>query len=443
MRVPFLPVHAGAATLVAALALAGCVRRALPGGPIDPVALASPPVAAAPQGLLPFEAALRRVLEHDPELVALRAGVEGFAPGSPGSLDLTLGTDSDGRPEGSVTFDLLSVLGQGPLRAERVLARLRRDEAGRALEARAREIAREVAEAYARAAALAMPLPTPPWLEPGAFVRAGLAPAASESAVAAARRSLDAEASAQQAEQDALGLGLGVRLGLAPGERALLEVPPPGWPEVPTAEPRALLGADPEVIRRVAAYEVARGEALRALALKDPGLELSPSLALDPTHFFGAVSLRLPLGAAAEARAAHARLEAARLSVRAAVLHALAAAGAARLRWQAAERRAEAAEARLDAALGLAQAEKSRAEAEGEGFTEAVLAASAVVESLHALREARLEAARLRVEAAWAAGFAAPRLVPHGLHPGACAPQPPNALPPTTPPIPPARPRAP
>ncbi|MFM8981116.1 MAG: TolC family protein [Planctomycetia bacterium] len=432
------PLHLAGVLAVAlstAAAGPGCARP-LPGAALEPAALAA--AEAAPlDGPLSFEQALARALAHDPGLSSARAQADGVALPSPGALAASAGTETDRRPEGVLAFDLLALLGQGPARAERVLARLRRDEAGRELAARTREVAEQLALAFAREAALAEPLEAPPALDASGLVQAGLAPAAVQALLEAARAGWAADEAARAAEQLGHALRVGVHVGAPAGTAPALQAPPLGWPAVPGAQAAALLAVHPAVQRRVAAYEVARGEALRAQAARDPGLELSPSLVLDPSTFFGAVQLRLPLGAGDEVRAALARMEAARSAVRAAVLEALAEAHALRAAWQAAEARAVAASARLEAARALAGSERQRMLAGGQGSAEALLATREVLDAHGALRSERLSAAEARVRAAFAAGAAAPGLplaapAPTQMPPQAAAPtaSPPAEAPP-------------
>jgi outer membrane protein TolC len=184
----------------------------------------------------------------------------------------------------------------------------------------------------------------------------------------------------------------------------LLTAPPP-WPAVPPADATRLLAVDPEVQRRLAAHEVARGDLARAHAGKYPRLLVNPSVAFNPAYFFGAVSLELPIGAEAEVCAAVARVDSARLAVRAAVLEALEKAEAAAEESRAADELERAARAQFDASARLADAERARVETQGEGFTEAVLSANMVVQATRGLREAAVAAARARVRAALAAGW--------------------------------------
>jgi outer membrane protein TolC len=394
--------------LLGACALAGACTHGRPAPPLDPVALSvalSGAPSPAPAGPLAYEDAVRRAVAGSPELAAARKAVEGvnlWPAREP--LGLSMGDDSDGRVAAGLEIDALSLLGLGPIRAERCLARARRDEATIAWHARTREVAGEIAEAYAVEGALREAPAPPAFLDAEAYVRAGLAPAASTSAAEAARISIAADEVSREAERRAQRLRVGRHLGLTPEGAPVLLVTAAPWPDVPPADAARLLAVDPEVQRRLAAHEVARAEVARAHMGRYPSLVLSPSLAFDPRYFFGAVGVRIPLGAGAQVRAAVARLESARLSVRAAVLEALERAAA----WQAAERRAGAARARFDASGALATAEKTRVEAQGEGFTEAVLAGNSVVDAARGLREAVVEAARARVRAALAAGWPSP-----------------------------------
>lgn len=395
--------------LLGSLALAtgatGCARP-LPGHSVDPVGFAvAPPFA----GSLTYEEAVRRAIVHSPELQALRLSIDaagGWPPREP--VGLEVGADSDGRPELGLEFDLLSLVGLGPQRAELVLARLRRSEAGLALHARTREVAVEIAEAYAIEAALSDAAPSFAVLDPEAFVKAGLAPEAANEARDALNATLAVDAAAREAAKDAARLRVKRHVGLLPRSQLVLVLPTGPWPIVQEPDPQSVLASHPAVLRRVGAYEVSRGTLLRAQSNRDPGLVLKPALALDPSQFFGAVALRLPVGAGSEIRAAHARMEAARLDVRAAVLEALEEAHAAQRAWAVSEQAVSAARAHRKAALALNDAERVRVDAQGEGFTEAVLAGNAVVDATTALREAQLEAARARVRAAASSGWPLP-----------------------------------
>ena len=395
---------------LAALVPAGCARGR-PVRPLDPASL--PALAAdappAPPRPLAFDEAVRRAASDGPEWASLRKAVEGVnVRPSTAELEASVGDDSDGRVEAGVSFDVLALLGLGAVRGERCLAWALRGEAEVEAQARGREIVGEIAEAYAADAALAGSPPLPTLLEAEAFVRAGLAPAASAAAADAARVSLGAEATALETERLAQRLRVGRHLGLRPEDAPKLVASPSPWPAVPEPDAARLLAVDPGVRRRLAAHEVARAALAKAQAGLYPSLVLSPSIACDPTYLFGSVGVRLPIGARAEVRAAAARLEAVRLAVKAAVLEALETAAAARGAWSAAERSFVAARARFDAAHGLADAERARVETQGEGFTEAVLSANAVVDASRDLREAAVAAARARVRAALAAGWPPP-----------------------------------
>jgi hypothetical protein len=372
-------------------------------------------------GTLTYEEAVRRAVLHSPELQALRLGIDaagGWPPQEP--IGLEVGADSDGRPELGLEIDLLSVLGLGPQRAEFVLARLRRSEAGLALHARTREVAIEIAEAYAIEMLLSETTPPFAVLDPEAFVRAGLAPEAANEAKDAVTATLALDLAAREAAREAARLRVKRHVGLLPQSHLVLVLPTGAWPNVQKPDAQSVLASHPEVLRRVGAYEVSRGALLRAQSNRDPGLVLKPALALDPAQFFGAVSLRLPVGTGSEIRAAHARMEAARLEVRSAVLEALEEAHAAQRAWEVAEQAAAAARLQRKAALALNDAERARVEAQGEGFTEAVLAGNAVVDATTTLREALIETARARVRAASSSGWP----LPTGVCPVPCGSRP-------------------
>jgi hypothetical protein len=395
-------------TLALALSTTGACARRVPAPPLDPVALATagPSETGAP---LSFEEAARRAVAEGPELLSLRKAIEGvnLRPMRE-PIEVSAGRDADGRAEAGLVFDALSLLGLGRIQGERCLARARRDEATIAWHARAREVVGEVAEAFAVDAALAEGPPAPVLLDSEAFVKAGLAPAASTRAVEAARTSLAADVAAREAERRLQRLRVGRLLGRRPEHAPGLLASPAPWPEVPAPDAARLLVVDPAVQRKLAAHEVARGELARAHAGRYPRLLVNPAVAFNPAYFFGAVALELPVGAGAEVRAAIARVESARLAVRAAVLEALERAEAAAEEWRAATALDRAARTRFEATVALADAEKARVETEGEGFAEAVLAANGVVDAARDVREASAAAARARVRAAFAAGWPAP-----------------------------------
>jgi hypothetical protein len=394
-----------AVLLLPSLLVATACARTTPTRPLDLVALAAAePVDAAAS--LTFEDAARLAVAEGPELASLRKAVAGVnVSGMREPVEVGAGTDADGRAEAGLTFDALSLLGIGQIQGERCLARALRSEATIAWHARTREVVGEIAEAYAVDAALAVAPPAPVLVDAEAFVKAGLAPEASTTAAAAARTSLGAEIRARESERRLQRLRVGRLLGRRPEAAPALVAAPAPWPVVPRADAARLLALDPGVQRKLAAHEVARGELARANAGRYPRLLISPSVAFNPTYFFGAIGLELPLDAGAEIRAAGARVESARLAVRAAVLEALERAEAAAEESRVADELERAAKAQFDASARLADAERARVETQGEGFTEAVLSANLVVEATRDLREAAVLAARARVKAALAAGW--------------------------------------
>jgi outer membrane protein TolC len=391
--------------LLALLLLPGaaCVRYVA--DPIDPVAAARD-APAAPVGPLPYPEAVRFAVEHNPELLALRARARaaGHRP-APAAPELEAGADSDQVFEATLTLDALSLLGMGRQRAENGLARARADEARMRHHERAREIAGEIAGIYAREAALrALELPPIP-LDATRWVRAGLAPAAAERLAEAVSMQVEAERGARALERDRDRAALCRLLGAAPGAPVDPEPKEPGWPATPPPDREAILRARADLQRLLAGYEVADGEFRRAVAGQYPAILLRPGVGGDPLGFFGSVAIDLPLGASRAARAAADAREAARFDLVAAVLRALEEAEVSRREHAAAEESLRAARARAGAEAALFRHAETALEAQGGSYLEVLLALRGMVESAAALREASLREASARVGAARAAGW--------------------------------------
>ena len=360
---------------------------------------------ARPPEPLTYEAAVRFAVEHDPDLLALRARAEAVNVSPPKEpIEVGAGVDADHRFQADASLDALSLLGLGTRNSERALACARRSEAWIAHHQRVREVAGEIAEAFAVEAAFAA-LPATPRLDTdaAAYVRAGLEGSVAESAAKATQADREVEDSARATERRANRLALARRLGVR-GEVVPAGLPP-GFPPVDPPVPAVVVRARAEVQRRIAAFEVADRQVWRAVAGQYPAVLLEPGIAADPASLFGAVRLRIPVGAGREVTAAHAAREAARQDVEGAVLDALREADESRTRWEAAELALAAARGRLDAEQQLFRASLTRAQVAGGPVIETVAAADTVVESARSLREAAVEAARARVRAAIAAGW--------------------------------------
>jgi hypothetical protein len=347
----------------AALTLGSCVSyRAAPVHPGE--ALRSPSPGPGPLG---FEDAVRWSVDHNPELRALRSrvGAVGVPLGEP--IEVGAGANEDGRANVGLAVDL--------------------------------------AEAFAVEGALAALRDPDSKVDASAYVQAGLESGAAETAASATRAEWAAEAAAREAERTSNRSAVARLLGIGEGASPTLRLPDPQWPAVPEPTPAALIAGRADIQRLVAAFEVADAELRRAVAGQYPGLLLEPQVAFDPTALFGAVRLRIPVGASAQVRTAECAREAARADAEAGVLAALDEARRARARHRSALATLAAARTRVDASGQILRATRTRLEVSSGSVIETVFAADAVVAGARSLREASIEEARTRVRAAAAAGW--------------------------------------
>jgi len=362
---------------------------------------------APPGGALPYEKAVEWAVLHNPDLLALRkraAAVNVSVPPEPPEVEA--GIDSDRNPELVLVLDVFSLLGTGRRGAVKALARARRNEAWMAHHQRAREIAAEIAEAYEVERVLAsLPMPEATF-DPAPYVRAGFAPASAESVMRATAEALKAEARRREAERASNRLALLRLLGASSLASVEIAAPPDApWPEPPPADWRQVLKARADLQRRLASYEVAEGEFRRAVAEQYPALVVSPSVGGDPTGFFGAVTVTLPIGASKEARAAEAARDAARLELEGAVLDGLRDAEAARHQAEAAAATLMAATMRRAAQEEILRTAMAELEGRSGSFLDVVFSVEGVVDAAAAEREAALDEVRARLAAARAAGW--------------------------------------
>lgn len=386
--------------------LGGCARYRA--APLD-VERALRPAAAAPRaGPWSFDEAVRHAIEHNPDLVALRARAAAVnLDPSREPVEAGAAVDSDHRVEFDASLDALSLLGLGIRPYDVALACARRNEALMAHHARAREIAGEIAECFVVAPALGSLADPDSRVDVSAFVRAGLESASAETAAAATA----AGAEAERFERDTLArtnrLTFVRLLGLPPTADVGFAPIAPGWPVVGEPTPSALVAARADVQVKVAAFEAADREIRRAVQAQYPTVLVGTGVALDPTSLFGAVRLKLPVGLSAEVRALEAAREAARADVESAVLDALRDAAISRAEWGAAESALAAAKKRGDASAELLKAARVRLSVGSGSPIEMVFSADAVVDAAVSYRSALLGAARARVKAARAAGWPA------------------------------------
>lgn len=390
-------------TLAAATYLAGCApyRPA----PLDAERAIRPIPQALPASWT-FEAAARYAVEHNPDLVALRAraaGVNIDPPREP--VEGTAGVDSDQRAELGLSLDALSLLGLGSRPLEVALARARRDEAWLAHHERARAVAGEIAEFFVVDRALAELRDADHRVDVAAFVRAGLEAGSAEIAASATAAAWAAEVAARDAERKRNQLALARALGLPPGSEVRPALAAPAWPAVMDVSPAAVVAARADVQRRVASFESADRALRVAVRAQFPSLIIEPGLAFDPATGFGSVRLRVPTGMGGAVCAAEAEREAARADVESAVLDALREAGEARESWIADVAALSAARRRAESSAALLQSARIRLEVASGSPVETVLAADAVVDAAAGLRAATIDEARSRVRAARAAGW--------------------------------------
>lgn len=395
------------------LAFSACVSYSSAPVHVETVAASFRPLRPGP---LPFEEAVRLVVERNPELLALRASASAVNvnPG-PGALEGSLEVDDGDVTEVTLGTDVLALLGIGPRRAERALARARRCEAVLRHHERARDLVADLAEAYAVDRALSGVEALRPTLDVDAFAKAGLA---SEADVAASRAAHDE----WLAQGDVLGVQRRdvrreVARLVAASPDSLVEpvVAAEDWPAVPEASQRSVLLARGDLQRLYGAYEVSDRAFRLAVAKQYPSLalRLGGNLHLDtPLQF---VEVSLPLNAPAEARAARSSREAAFRDLEAGVLSALHDAASARYGLEEADANFRAARSRAAAAAALGKGAIARLEVDSSALGDAVLVAGEEVRSVRDLRDASVARARARVKAARAAGWPGPDVVRGGV----------------------------
>jgi len=395
-----------AALLFAAAIAAGCVRYRP--SPVDPEAtvLEAP---APPRDPLSYDDAVRWAMDHNPDLLALRArAMATRASTTPEPPKLEAGADSDRNAEVSLALDALSLLGLGRRGADRVLARARHAEARMEHHARAREIAGAIAEAYETERVLAA-LPFPELaFDPAAYVRAGLAPPSAEAVARGAAAAMRAEREAREAIRRGNRLALARLLGAAPAAELAIVPPEGAWPRAPEGDWREVLRARADLQRRLASYEVAEATFRRAVAEQYPALLVRPAAGGNPVELFGSVGITLPLGASRDARAAEAARDAARFELQGAVLDAVTEAEAAAHEAVAADSRLVAARERRAAQEEIVRTARAELEARAGSFLDVAFAVEGVVDAAREEREAALDEVRARLRAARARGWPGP-----------------------------------
>ncbi|MCC7140168.1 MAG: hypothetical protein IT460_17235 [Planctomycetes bacterium] len=364
----------------------------------------------APPGPLTFDDAANWACLHNPKVLAAaaRAQASALEPGR-APIGFGVGLDSDGRGEAEAELDLTSIVGIGTAAARRRLVASIEAEALRALDAVVRTNTIALAEAFAveREIRSLPPIEAPP--DPQAFVRAGLETSAAERTVNAIRLAHRSATAARESALVASRTALAEALGLTGAPPPPIVVPDESWPPVPADVDPSAVADRADVRRSAASFDVADAELRRAVAAQYPDLVLAPGLALDPSAMFGAVRLRLPVGAGRQVVAAEALREAARHEYAATVATAVADLRRTRAAWEASVASRAAARARFEADADLLHAARLRLETGDSGLMELVLAARDLVDAGDDLRDAAVEVGRARVAVAVATGWPGPR----------------------------------
>jgi outer membrane protein TolC len=385
------------------LLLAGCVRYVPLAAPSPAVAQASFPVES---DVLTFEEAVRLLARRHPELMALRADARAVNL-APGPEPLVLGERTLDGELRDVTLqgELLSLLGVGPVAAERALAQAVRSAQLRLENQRARELVADLARAVVVHRALAG-IETPQRaVDLDTFEQAGLL---SGSAKEAARAAVD-EA---QAEREVIALAsaesqrqMQSLVGARPEGQMLITGPEAAWPPVPESGETAALLCRGDVLHALAAYHVADHQLRLAIAKQTPSIDLKIGGDVELGALLQMIQIRVPLDAPAVARAAGAAREAARQRFRRVLLDALHDAARARLAWDRAGAERRAAESRVRAARALVEAARARIDTDPSSIPSYVLVLGEEVGAARALRAAIVRQAEARVDAARAAGW--------------------------------------
>lgn len=389
--------------------LCGCAQ---PAGPVclrpEQASVGVP----APVGPLSFDVALQRMVQHNPELRALRAHAEAVNL-RPNEASLRVaGELVDGElGEAVIGTDLMSLLGVGARPALGALQRALRSEAVLRHHERARELVHQLATAYAREAALVGLAGEVERLDVRPYVTSGQAAPADESEADAARSGWHAELAQLEAERRGQRLAIARLLGSAPTAHIDPVTPAPGWPVVPSAGQSALLFARADLQRRAASVEVADRDYRLAVARQLPTVGLALGARFDPTKPLQMLDVSLPLGASSAARAAERSRAAAGLELEAAVLAAQHEAAQAASVLAAREADTAFRARALQAKRASARAARQRTAADVRELTFAVQLESMELEAARDLRLARLEEAQARVDAAVAAGWPGPGFV--------------------------------
>ena len=377
-----------------------------------PVAAPAPDVAYATfpveSDQIDFESAVRLLVERHPELLSLRADARAVNL-APGPQPLVLGEKTLGGDLRDLTVqgELLSLLGIGPVAAERALARAVRSAQLRLENQRARELVADLARAvvvHRELGAIETPQRT---VDLDTFEQAGLLSGSAREAAQAALEEAQAERDVIQLASAESQRQMQALIAARPEGQMLVVGPLHAWPPVPEAGDTHALLCRGDVLHALAAYHVADHQLRLAVAKQTPSVDLKLGGDVELGELLQIIQIRIPLDAPAEARAAGAAREAARQRFRRVLLDAAHDAARARLLYERAGAERRAAEARVRAASALVEAARARVDNDPDSIPSYVLVLGEEVGAARALRAAIVRQAEARVDAARAAGWPA------------------------------------
>lgn len=387
------------ALVVTTTALAGCVAYEAEDVTLQQSAAALP----RHVGTLTFDQAVALAMAHNGEIQAREA--ECRAAG----LDV-MPTELQGQLQQeslALMIDPLALLGLTQRGASSFLAESRAAEAAAALAQARWRIVAAIAEVFAHHRALdglqQVPLVA---VDGEAFSAAGLASPVALDQVRGAAASAEAERHAIATEKATQVADLRQMLGLSPSSELDLVLPPADWPQMPPAEEKTLLRR-PDLALALARYRTADAEFRKAVADQYPSMMIGPDVPLRGGTIDPMAILRLPLGAAGPAEAAHERRNAARSRLSDALALAANEAASSTAQYEAAVVRERAVRASARASAHALAAATAALQVEVDAFERVSEKAPMAVRDTMEAREAAVAAARARVRSAVAAGWPA------------------------------------
>ena len=389
------------------LSLSGCVNYV---GRTASVEEAIQTLPGRADGVLSFDEAVHRTVRDNPELHVLRAQAAAIhtTPG-PGNVETRAMVADGALTETIVRTDVLALLGLGPIRGKRALARALVLERVMRHHERARALVGALATAYLTHELLRAIPPLAIDVDVSAYKEAGLLPDATAKAARAIAEEAAAETTILERELRELRRQIAEIVGASPDSeispQLALDVRHEAWPPLPPATEEQLVYGRGDLQRLVAAYRVADRRFRLAVQEQIPTVHLGAGAHVDLSFPLQMVSVSVPLDGAEKACAmGRARFVAWR-ALQAGVHTARHEGKQARIAMASARARVTAAQKRMDAAKALAEAEAGRLETDPAALTPLVLVWGREIAAWRALRQATKEWAMRRASAAIASGW--------------------------------------